>query len=307
MKKIYAIGGGKGGSGKSFITASLGILLAKQGKRVVLVDLDLGASNLHTLLGVKTPQTDLDGFINKKTNKLEDVALSTTIPDLYLISSTQCSLEIANLFYAQKMKLVKAIRNLPFDYVLIDLGPGTHFNTIDFFLITPEGLFVTTPEPTAIENTFLFVKSVYLRKIKQVLKQANMTHILQDEIANLSKQQIKSPIALIESLMRKHKREGKILENSLTGLKFKFIVNKFSSQVNENLGQQIANVCNRHLYPNFTSLGNVSYDTRVFEAVINNRIFIQKYPYTKAVLDLQNLVKRLVEDQSESTAVEFSK
>jgi len=50
MPRIYPIGGGKGGVGKSFITANLGALLAKQGKRVVLVDLDLGGSNLHTFL-----------------------------------------------------------------------------------------------------------------------------------------------------------------------------------------------------------------------------------------------------------------
>ena len=133
MKRIYSIGGGKGGSGKSFIAASLGILLAKQGKSVVLVDLDLGASNLHTLLGQRVPQRGLDAFIDKTTSSLEDVALPTTIPNLYLINSTKCSLEIANLFYAQKLKVINAIKNLPFAYVLLDLGPGIHFNTLDFF------------------------------------------------------------------------------------------------------------------------------------------------------------------------------
>ncbi|MGD8315112.1 MAG: P-loop NTPase, partial [Syntrophobacterales bacterium] len=117
MKRIYSIGGGKGGSGKSFIAASLGILLAKQGKSVVLVDLDLGASNLHTLLGQRVPQRGLDAFIDKTTNSLEDVALATTIPNLHLISSTKCSLEIANLFYAQKLKVINAIKNLPFAYI----------------------------------------------------------------------------------------------------------------------------------------------------------------------------------------------
>jgi flagellar biosynthesis protein FlhG len=307
MKHIYSIGGGKGGSGKSFIAVSLGVLLAKQGKRVVLLDLDLGASNLHTILGQKIPQKGLDGFIDKTTSNLEEVAQSTSIPNLYLISSTRCSLEIANLFYAQKLKLINAIKNLPFDYVLLDLGPGTHFNTLDFFLIAPEGLFVATPEPTAIENTFIFMKSVYLRKLKHALKQANMWHMCQEEIAKLSRGTLKSPLELIDILVRKDPEKGKIFKDLLGGLKFRLILNKFRGQVNENLGEQLVEVCNRHLYPGFDFLGNISYDSRVYESILARNIFIRKYPYTKTVSDLQNMVSSLLGENQQTTRVQALK
>ncbi len=296
MKRIYSIGGGKGGSGKSFIAASLGGLLAKQGKKVVLIDLDLGASNLHTLLGQKITQRGLDAFIDKTTGRLEDVALPTTIPNLHLISSPRCSLEIANLFYAQKVKLINAIKNLPFDYILLDLGPGTHFNTLDFFLIAPEGLFVATPEPTAIENTFIFIKSVYLRKLKQALKEANMWHICQEEVTKLSRGTLKSPLELIDILVKRDSERGKIFEDLLSSLRFRLILNKFRGQVNENLGEQLIEVCNRHLYPRFDFLGNISYDSRVYESILGRHIFIRKYPYTKTVSDLQNMVNTLMEE-----------
>ena len=307
MKHIYSIGGGKGGSGKSFIAASLGIMLAKQGKKVLLVDLDLGASNLHTLLDQKVPERGLDGFIDKKVNKLEDVVLSTTIRNLYLISSTRCSLEIANLYYAQKIKLINAIKNLPFDYILLDLGPGTHYNTLDFFLIGLEGFFVATPEPTAIENTFIFIKAVYLRKLKQALKEANMWHIYQEEVAKLSRGKLKSPLELINILVQRDTEKGKIFEDVISSLKFRLILNKFRGQVNENLGEQLADVCNRHLYPNFYFLGNISYDSRVYESIIARNIFIQKYPYTKTVSDLQNVAKSLTEEWQQPARLRFLK
>ena len=307
MKHIYSIGGGKGGSGKSFIAVSLGVLLAKQGKRVVLLDLDLGASNLHTILGQKIPQKGLDGFLYKTTSNLEEVAQPTTIPNLYLISSTRCSLEIANLFYAQKLKLIKAIKNLPFDYVLLDLGPGTHFNTLDFFLIAPEGLFVATPEPTAIENTFIFMKSVYLRKLKHALKQANMWHICQEEIAKLSRGTLKSPLELIDILDRRDPGKGKIFKDLLGRLKFRLILNKFRGQINENLGEQLVEVCNRHLYPGFDFLGNISYDSRVYESILARNIFIRKYPYTKTVSDLQEMVRSLLGEDQQTTRVQVLK
>ena len=307
MKRIYSIGGGKGGSGKSFIATSLGILLAKQGKRVVLVDLDLGASNLHTLLGQKIPQQGLDAFIDKETRNLEDLALPTTIPNLYLISSTKCSLEIANLFYAQKVKLVSAIKNLPFDYILLDLGPGTHFNTLDFFLVAREGLFVATPEPTAIENTFNFIKSVYLRKLKLALKQTNMWYVFKEEIAQLSRGTLKSPMELIDILVKRESEKGKLFEDLLKRLKFKLILNKFRGQVIENLGEQLVDVCNRHLYPSFEFLGNISYDSRVYEAIVARHIFIRKYPYTKTVSDLQNMAKALTEERQQPAELRISR
>ena len=303
MGRIFSIGGGKGGSGKSFIAASLGILLAKLGKSVVLVDLDLGASNLHTLLGMKIPEKGLDSYIDKTTNQLDEVALSTTIPNLYLISSTRCSLEIANIFYAQKLKIISAIKSLPFDYILLDLGPGTNFNTLDFFLVAPEGFFVTTPEPTAIENTFIFMKSVYLRKLKLSLKEANMWHICQEEITKLSRGSLKSPLDLLSTLFVRDPEKGIIFEDLLGNLEFRLILNKFRGQVSENLGEQLVEVCNRHLYPSFSFLGNISYDSRVYESILARNIFIRKYPYTKTVSDLQSMVRNLTGEEQDSDRV----
>ena len=142
MPEIYSIGGGKGGVGKSFISANLGALFAQRGKKVVLIDLDLGASNLHTLLGIKDAKSGINSFLNKTVKELESVAVPTNLSNLFLISSMHCSMEIANLFYAQKLKIINAIKKLPFDYILLDLGNGTNFNNLDFFLTSKEGIFI---------------------------------------------------------------------------------------------------------------------------------------------------------------------
>ncbi|UCG11981.1 MAG: P-loop NTPase [Deltaproteobacteria bacterium] len=297
MKKIYSIGGGKGGSGKSFIAASLGALFAREGSRVVLVDLDLGASNLHTFLNLKNPPRGLDEFIDKKIAHLEDVALATSVQNLYLISSARCSLEVANLFYAQKKKLISAIENLPFDYVLLDLGPGTHFNTLDFFLTASEGVFVATPEPTAIENTFRFIKSIYLRKLKQSLKEADIWYLCRDEIVAMSRNGLTSPIDFINILVKKDIEQGKIFEDLLNGLKLRLVMNKVRGQIRENLGRQIVEVCNRHLYPGFDLLETINYDSRVYDAILSKQIFIGKYPYTKTAVALQKAARKLKQEQ----------
>lgn len=151
------------------------------------------------------------------------------------------------------------------------------------------------------------MKSVYLRKLKHALKQANMWYVCQEEIAKLSKGTLKSPLELIDILVKKDPEKGKIFKDLLGGLKFRLILNKFRGQVNENLGEQLVEVCNRHLYPGFDFLGNISYDSRVYESILARNIFIRKYPYTKTVSDLQNMVRSLSGENQQTTRVQALK
>ena len=230
MSRIYPIGSGKGGSGKSFINANLGTLLARQGKSVVLVDLDLGGSNLHTFFGLKNPKAGLNEFLNKTFKNLDQVVSPTIIPNLFMISSMECSMEIANLFHTQKIKIIKAIQRLPYDYILLDLGAGTNFNTLDFFLTSNECLFVATPEPTSIENAFRFIRAANLRMIKQALNQHDLNLIV-DEIRDKAKNAIiKSPSDIVDIVIKHNPNKGRMLRNKLSGFKFRFVLNQFRKQ-----------------------------------------------------------------------------
>ncbi len=296
MSVIYPIGGGKGGSGKSFITASLGAVLAKQGKRVVLVDLDLGGSNLHSFLGLKNPEIGLNDFLTKRLQDLEHVVVSTTVPDLFMISSANCSMESANLFYLQKLKIIKAVQRLAFDYVLLDLGAGTSFNTLDFFLTSNEGIFVITPEPTSIENAFRFIKAVYFRKTKQILKQHNFRRIVRSAEDDSKAGIIKWPFDIIDILIEREPENGKLLENKLSRYRFNIILNQFRSRSDSSLGHKIERVCTKHFYSTFQFLGNVSYDERVHDSILTKKIYINTYPYTMTATDLQNVADKISEN-----------
>ena len=132
--KVWAIGGGKGGVGKSLITANLSICLALMGHKVVSIDLDLGGANLHTCLGVPIPERTLSDYMSKKVTELEELLTPTPINNLSIISGAQDDVGIANLKQLQKAKLLSKLNTLHADYVILDLGAGTTFNTIDFFI-----------------------------------------------------------------------------------------------------------------------------------------------------------------------------
>jgi len=292
MPKIYPIGGVKGGVGKSFITASLGTLLANRGKQVVLIDLDLGASNLHTLLGIKNPQNGLNSFLDKTVKELESVAFPTDTPNLFFINSLHCSMEIANLFYVQKLKIINAIRKLPFDYVLLDLGPGTNFNTLDLFLTSNEGILVCTPEPTAIENSFCFIKTVYFRKLKQLLKRHTFESAFKS-ISIRSNNPVFKPPDIIDNILKYYPDKEKILRKKLSTLKIRFIFNQFRQNLDSRLGDQFETICNRHFYSQFQFLGNVSYDWRVYDSVLSRKLYVNKYPYTQPSIDLKKIADKI--------------
>jgi flagellar biosynthesis protein FlhG len=293
MAVIYPIGGGKGGVGKSFITASLGALIAKWGKKVVLIDLDLGASNLHTLLGMKSPKIGLNSFLNKTVDDLENAAVPTMIPNLFLISSFHCYMEIANLFYTQKLKIIDSIKNLPFDYILLDLGPGTNFNTLDFFLTSKEGILICTPDPTSIENSFRFIKTVYFRKLKQMMKKHIFDSVVKDFSSELNESG-SDPPDIIEIVLKHDPGKEVFLRNALNEFKFKLIFNQFRNNVDATLGSQFETICNRHFYSIFQFLGNISYDSRIHDAIFSKILYIHKYPHTQSAADLKKIAAQMM-------------
>ena len=165
-RRVIAVGGGKGGIGKSLLSANLGIALARRGAKVVLADLDLGGANLHTCLGVPQPRGSLSDFIERRVASLSELLVPTPHENLSLLSGAMDGLEAANPRHQQKSKLLRNLRNLDVDYVLLDLGAGTAFNVLDFFLVADTGIVVMLPEPTSIENAYRFIKSAFFRRLQ---------------------------------------------------------------------------------------------------------------------------------------------
>ena len=149
---------------------------------------------------------------------------------------------ISNLFAAQKQKLINAIYKLPHDYVLLDLGAGTNFNTIDFFLSSNTGLFVCIPEPTSIENTFRFINAVYLRKLQNSLKQKVFNSII-NEISGNARDAVIKADDIIKTVSRYNALKGEALRNSLYEMEFKFVINQFRKEVDKTIGYKIEKTC----------------------------------------------------------------
>ena len=294
MPNIWSIGGGKGGSGKSFITGNLGILLAKGGYKTLLVDVDLGAANLHTIIGLPLPEKSISDFLNKKVGTLQETVEPTPVPNLYLISGAMNNLDIANLAHEQKLKIIRNIPKLSYDYILLDLGSGTSFNTIDFFMISNLGIFVTTPEPTSIENIYRLIRSVYFRKIHQALSSHNFRALAEEAQERDGRATVSNPDILLYIMKELDPEKGEILENELRTFNFKLALNQLRKQDNPNIGALICKIIQRHLALKMHFVGNISFDERVHNAVCKKIPFLDLYPYTQTTLELRTCHKNLL-------------
>jgi len=165
MGILLPIASGKGGVGKSVLSANLGIALAELGKTVVLVDLDLGGANLHTLLGIKNRHAGLGGLVYRTEPSVESLIVETDIPRLFFIPGDTLLPGTANLEFFTKRKMMRELAALPADFVLMDLGAGSSYNVVDFFLCSSSGLIVTVPEITAVLNAYSFLKTALFRAL----------------------------------------------------------------------------------------------------------------------------------------------
>ena len=290
--EIWAIGGGKGGTGKSFVTSSIGTHLASKGNKVVLIDADLGGANLHTLLGVSKPRNSLTDFFEKKAS-LKDIIVNCGIPDIGLVSGTLSSLDSENIKYAQKLKLFRQIKAIDTDYILIDLGAGSHNNTIDTFLLADKMIVVTLPEITALENMYHFIKNVFFRKLKIILSAHGLKDVIQDVWKNRDAHGIKHLKDVVEHLMGTSVHIRDIIENELATFRIHIVLNQVRSGREIMIGASVKSVCLKFLGFDAQYAGHIEYDETVLRCINKRLPFMLTHPFSHVAKEISKLTENL--------------
>ncbi len=158
--RYIAVASGKGGVGKTILSVNLGRCLSDLGKKVLIVDADLGLSNVHLMLGL-TPRKNLTHFFFGEAT-FEEILVKVD-ENLYFISSGNGILELAKLPRDQVLSLIRRLQELSegsYDFVIFDTPPGIHEDTIAVVSAADFPLILTTPEPTAVADAYALIKVV---------------------------------------------------------------------------------------------------------------------------------------------------
>lgn len=297
-RQVWSIGGGKGGIGKSLLTAALGFQLARLGRRVVLVDADLGGANLHTCLGLSGPALTLGDFICRRAQRIEDVLVETGVPGLRLISGASDFLGAANIKYAQKVRVLNRIRALDVDIILMDLGAGTSFNIIDFFLVSEVGILTAVPEPTSIENGYRFIKSALYRRLRGAAPTEAVRRIVDSALDQKNRLGIRSPLDLLAVVEREDPEAAAVLKKETSAFHPRFVLNQVRDASDVAIGHQLVTACARHLGVRATYAGYVPFDDTVWRCVRQRRLFVSAVPECPAAQRVRELARGLMQGES---------
>lgn len=267
--KMWAVGGGKGGVGKSLVTLLLGASLARLGRKVIMIDADLGGSNLHTFTGMRYPEYTLADFISRKVETIEQLVVDTPVNNLRLICGADDILGIANPKFAQKTRLFSHLRKLEADIILLDLGAGNSFTTIDFFLYAPNKIVVVTPQITSIQNAYGFVKSSLYRLLNQTFsKNTEAVELIKRASYSVQGEPIDSIAKLYEAFGIFGEEQQEKLLAAVASLNIKLLVNMVRDNKEKNVSDIIRSVAKNYLSLDIEQFGIVQYDN-VLNASIN--------------------------------------
>ena len=292
--KIWAIGGGKGGTGKTFITSAMGTYLAGKGKRVILIDIDIGGANLHSFLGISRPKKSLTDFFEIGT-PLNKLAVRTGIENMHLITGDIHSLASDNIKFTQKLKLFRHIMRLNKHYVIIDLGGGSHNNTIDTFLMSDKMIAILEPEIIAVENMYHFIKNALFRKLKMLLREYGFKEIVELMWERREMYKIKSLRELIDCLKDSFSYIGDILDKELSDFKIYLILNKIRSSEDIFIGSSMKSIFMKYLGINTKFVGFIEYDDSVWRSIRERRPFMLNNSLSRSAKEIETFTENLIQ------------
>ena len=258
--QIIPVASGKGGVGKSLLSANLAIALGQAGKKVLLVDLDLGASNLHLVIGQNAPKKGIGTYLTGQS-QFEDIIVPTEYENVSFIAGDSEIPGLTSLRASKKNELIKKFAEQDCDYLILDLGAGTHLTILDMFLLSPQGIVVTAPTVTATLNGYLFLKNIVFRMMYNTFKKGTKAH---DYLETLKKdtstlQRLYIP-KLVESLEQVDPENTQLFKTRMAEFRPRMVLNMIDDPKDADRANKIRHSCQQFLGLNIEHLGVIYRD-----------------------------------------------
>ena len=291
--EIIVVGGGKGGVGKSCLSVNMSVEIARRGWRVVLVDADLGCSNVETLLGMPPGAPLDDYFFDEDRLTLSSLLTDAPYENLRILPGASGLLEATDPGIDHMKRFRQAIRTLDADVVVVDLDAGTRRDTLDLFLLASKhGVMVTTPEKTSMDNVFKFARAVLYRKIEKFYQSPEVGQLLRyNETLPDFLESIAGCSAFDRPIRDRIVNEVRGLAASIQP---RIVVNRarngYEAMVASNI---VSKYMRNYLMMEPDMAGYMLFDKRIPDAVNSGEPFVIKYPRHQVTRNVSTISNRL--------------
>jgi flagellar biosynthesis protein FlhG len=286
---FIAVGGGRGGVGKSVLSVNLATYLAQLGRSVVLVDADIGGANLHTVLGLDGPPIPSREQIESGTPH----AVPTSVPGLRVMGAMFDPTAMSSVRPGRRSQWAATLKKLDCDFVVVDLGSGSAPATLDLFAMADVCICVTMPEPPAVEATYRFLRSLYLRKLRRsLMKERFKLRLVERAMMDLSP--LPTPIEVIGALARQEIGLAKLATAELRRLAPRLVVNSTREKADTELGPTMQAMADRYLGIELDYIGYIEHDDAVWLTVRRRRPLLIDSPTAKSARLIERIARRVV-------------
>lgn len=295
MALIISIASGKGGVGKSVVAANLALVLARKGKQIVLADLDIGGADAHVLFGLLHPTHTLTDFLNRQVERLDDVAQPLPIhSSLRIIPGTGDTLATANMSYSQKKRLIRSFQEIRADAIIVDIGAGTSYHALDFFLMADHHVVVATPDPTSVLDLYRFIK---LAAIRRVLSMFLTRKVMAECLANRDYSSVEE---VLEVAGKTDESGRTIAASTLRAFQPALVLNRVSGHARVKV-PQLQKLLKEYVGGELLLLGQVPEDSAMEQAVRAYVPVVQHAPSSPSAMALNKTAEALIQILSSSS------
>jgi flagellar biosynthesis protein FlhG len=283
--RFVSIGGGKGGVGKSLVAANLSVALANAGNEVVLCDLDLGAANLHLMMGLMQAKPGIAALLSPE-GTLDDAVTDTVVPGLRLLAGTGGTVASANVTFAQKLRIIRKLRSLKCDFVIIDVGAGVGYNALDFFELGQMRLLVATPQVTSMHDAYAFLKGAVLRTLRHHARTPTEIELLGPAMESKDREKVKDVLARIGDV---DPAFGAKVRQIVAHFGAYLVGNQVEHKAQIGVFQSVARMAEEFLGIALPVLGCIPYSSRFADSVNQHQPFLAATPTGEDTAETQAL------------------
>jgi len=290
---VWALAGGKGGVGRTLLTANLGIQLARGGHRVVVIDLDLQGGNLPGFLGFPRFERGLDHFAADQEARLAELAVDTSINHLRLIGGLQRGFPPANPVDLVD-RIGAQVPTLAADHVILDCGSGRSPGTLAAFSLATLGIVASTPEPAALESACLFVEAHMRRCFERALPE-DSRHALADLMRADGVDPLRVSFrALMTRLGALDASARETVARFVRRTRLELLLNMIRDEDDEEAGAALVTSFRKCFGLDLPTAGMVEYDPSVLLSIHKRRPLSQQFPNTSATKGIARAAGRLL-------------
>ena len=292
--QIIPIASGKGGVGKSLIAANLAIALGQAGKKVVLADLDLGASNLHLVLGIQGRRNGIGTFLTKAA-EFKDIVIDTDYENVRFVPGDSEIPGFAALKIYQRNSLVKELLKMEADFLVLDLG------ILDFFLLSPQGIIITSPSVTSTLDAYVFLKNIVFRMMCSSFpaksKGGAFFEKLKNDIPGMQRLYIPT---ITQELMSIDPENTEKFLSKFSHFKPRIIMNMMDDPKDAEKAMKIRRSTKQYLNIDLEHLG-VIYTDSVQDKALSSRLPVIKYkPQSMISQAIYRIADKLIQSEAEN-------